>query len=227
MDPTEDARRQELAKEARRIQEDTEHSGAQHFAAGQWWAARAFWLGLPVTVLIAVTSAGAGLSAITGGATWLTALLTFAVAVAVPVRSFIDADGKAKAHSSKGARYFALRDDARRFANIEVPAKSLDALSDRLLTFGERQKALRDEEPREVKADLREKVRKGIESGDYRHEVDRADGHDCHRRVQRAARRPRPDPQPEGHRRGPGQPPRHLVPEQRQLRPLPVQDWLV
>lgn len=166
------AQREELRKEALRIVEDTEHSGAQHFAAGQWWADRAFWLGLPVTVLIAVTSTGAGLSALTGGATWLTALLTFAVAVAVPVRSFIDADGKAKAHSSKGARYFGLRDDARRFANLEVPVKSLDALTDRLLTFGERQKALRDEEPREVRADLRDKVRAGIESGDYRHKVD-------------------------------------------------------
>ena len=41
------------------------------------------------------------------------------------------------------------------------------------MTLGKRQQALREEEPREVDSDLREKVRKGIEDGDYRHEVDR------------------------------------------------------
>jgi hypothetical protein len=170
----ESQQRHELAKEALRIVEDTQHSGAQHFAAGQRWSRRAFWLGLPTTVGIAATSAGAGLSALVGGITWLTAGLTFLVAIAVAARDHINADGKAKAHSSKGARYFALRDDARRFANIELPGpRSLDSLSDRLMTLGERQKALRDEEPREVEADIRERARLGIEAGDYVHEVDR------------------------------------------------------
>lgn len=174
MDPTEESRRKVLADEARRIEEDTEHSGAQHFAAGQRWRGWAFWLGLPATVGIAATSAGAGLSALVGGATWVTAGLTFLVAIAVAVRDFIAPDKKATAHSAKGARYFALRDDSRRFANIEaVGPRSVDALTDALKALGERQKALREEEPREVDADLRDRVRKGIEDGDYRHEVDR------------------------------------------------------
>jgi hypothetical protein len=67
-----------------------------------------------------------------------------------------------------------VRDDARRFANIEATgSRSVDALTDRLMTLAERQKTLRDEEPREVDADLRDKVRKGIEAGDYLHQVDR------------------------------------------------------
>ena len=174
MDPAEQERRDELAREARRIEEDVLHSGAQHFAAGQRWRARAMWLGLPATLGIAALSTGAGLSALVGGATWITATLTFVVALAVAARDFIAADAKATAHSSKGARYFALRDDARRFANLEATGpRSLDALEDRLMTLGDRQKVLRGEEPREVDADLREKVRKGIEAGDYRHEVDR------------------------------------------------------
>jgi hypothetical protein len=174
MDPAEEARRQELAKEARRIEEDTLHSGAQHFAAGQRWRDRALWLGLPTTILVAAASAGAGLSALTNGDTRVTAGLAFAVALVVAARDFIAADAKATAHSAKGARYFAVRDDARRFANIEATGPlSLDALTDRLVTLGKRQQALREEEPREVDADLREKVRKGIEDGDYRHEVDR------------------------------------------------------
>jgi len=174
MDATQEAaQRAELSKEALRIMEDSEHSGAQHFAAGQRWRKRAIRLGIPATVLIAATSTGAGLAALVGGAPWITAGLTFAVAIVVAVRDYLGADKQATAHSQKGARYFALRDDARRFANIEVSgSRSLDALTDQLFALGQRQKVLRDEEPREVDADLREPVRHGIESGDYRHRVD-------------------------------------------------------
>jgi hypothetical protein len=165
--------RGELRREALRIAEDTEHSGAQHFAAGQRWRKRAMRLGLPATILIAATSTGAGLSAVVGANAWVTAALTFVVAIVVAVRDYLDADGKATAHSQKGARYFALRDDARRFANIETAGnRSLDALTDELFSLGERQKVLRDEEPREVDEDLRRAVRDGIEAGDYRHKVD-------------------------------------------------------
>lgn len=174
MDCTDEDRRQALADEARRIEEDAEHSGAQHFAAGQRWRARAIWLGLPATLGIAATSAGAGLSVLVGGVTWLSAGLAFAVAIVVAARDFIGADAKATAHSAKAARYFAVRDDARRFANLSATGPgSVDALTDALMTLGERQKALRDEEPREVDADLRERVRQGIEAGDYLHKVDR------------------------------------------------------
>jgi hypothetical protein len=165
--------RAELSKEALRIMEDTEHSGAQHFAAGQRWRKRATRLGLPATILIAATSTGAGLSALVGGVPWVTAALTFAVAIVVAIRDYLGADKQATAHSQKGARYFALRDDARRFAHIEaIGPRSLDALTDELFALGQRQKVLRDEEPREVEADLRNPVRDGIESGEYRHQVD-------------------------------------------------------
>jgi len=172
MDP-EATQRAELRKEALRIEEDTEHSGAQHFAAGQRWRTRAMWLGLPATILLAATSTAAALSVLLGGAAWITAGLAFTVAIAVAVRDFVKADAKATAQSAKGARYFALRDDARRFANIEASSpRSLDALTGTLMALGARQKVLREEEPREVEADLRERARAGIEAGDYRHKVD-------------------------------------------------------
>jgi hypothetical protein len=174
MDPAQGAaQRAELKKEALRIEEDTEHSGAQHFAAGQQWRTFATWLGLPATILVAAASTGAGFSAVVGGDVRLTAGLAFAVAIFVAIRDFLRADAHATAHSSKGARYFALRDDARRFANIESSGtRSLDALTDQLFALGQRQKVLRDEEPREVDPRLRNRVREGIESGDYRHRVD-------------------------------------------------------
>ena len=171
MDET--AQRTELAKEARRISEDATHSGASHFVEGQTWRAWAFWLGLPATIGLAITSAGAGLSVLLGGDAWLSAVLAFVVAIAVAVRDYVAADAKATAHSTKGAHYFSLRDDARRFANVEaLGPRSLDALTASLAALAARQKRLRDEEPREVSTRSREKARAGIEAGDYRHEVD-------------------------------------------------------
>lgn len=169
------SRRDELAKEALRISEDAEHSGAQHFAAGQRWRKRAMWLGLPAAILVAAMSVGAGVVALVGGDPLITAGLAFAVAIALAVRDFLDAEKKATAHSSKGARYFALRDDTRRFAKIEAPGpRGIETITDVLMGLAERQKALRDEEPREVDDDLRDKTRKGIDRGDYLHEVDRS-----------------------------------------------------
>jgi len=125
---SESAQRQQLSKEAARIAEDSEFTGYQHLAAGQRWRKWATRMGLPVTILSAATSTGAGLSALVGGETWVTAGLAFITTVAIAIRLFFHPDEQATAHSRKGARYVNLRDDARRFANIEAfGARSLDS----------------------------------------------------------------------------------------------------
>jgi hypothetical protein len=173
MDP-ETVARTELRKEAARIAEDAEFTGYQHLAAGQRWRTWATRLGLPVTLVSAATSAGAGLSVLTGGAVWLTALLAFVGALLTAVRLFFRPDEQAAAHSGKGARYITLRDDARRFANLDTSsALSLDALADRAHQLGARLNALREGQPREIPADLYGQVKAQIEAGNYRHAVDR------------------------------------------------------
>jgi hypothetical protein len=135
------------------------------------WATR---LGLPVTIISAATSAGAGLSVVAGGATWVTAGLAFVGALLAAVRLFFRPDEQASAHSGKGARYITLRDDARRFGNIDVAGPlSLDALTDRAHQLGNRLTALRETEPQEIPPDLYVKVKKQIEAGNYLHAVDR------------------------------------------------------
>jgi hypothetical protein len=165
---------EELRKEAARIAEDAEFTGYQHLAAGQRWRIWATRLGLPVTIISAATSAGAGLSVIAGGATWLTAGLAFVGALLAAVRLFFRPDEQASAHSSKGARYITLRDDARRFGNIDVAGpQSLDALTDRVHQLGNRLNGLREQEPREIPEDLYAKVKGQIEGENYLHAADR------------------------------------------------------
>lgn len=164
---------EELRKEAARIAEDAEFTGYQHLAAGQRWRTWATRIGLPVTIISAATSAGAGLSAIAGGATWLTAGLALVGALLAAVRLFFRPDEQASAHSSKGARYITLRDDARRFGNIDVgSALSLDALTDRVHQLGSRLNGLREQEPLELPADLYPKVKAQIEGQNYVHKAD-------------------------------------------------------
>lgn len=172
---SESDQRQQLSKEAGRIAEDSEFTGYQHLAAGQRWRKWATRMGLPVTILSAATSTGAGLSAIVGGATWVTAGLAFITTVAIAIRLFFHPDEQASAHSRKGARYINLRDDARRFEKIEAfGPRSFDSLTDRLYQLGDRQKSLREEEPREVPDDLYQKVKAQIEGENYLHAVDRS-----------------------------------------------------
>ena len=164
---------EELRKEAARIAEDAEFTGYQHLATGQRWRTWATRIGLPVTIVSAATSAGAGLSVIAGGATWLTAGLAFVGAMLAAIRLFFRPDEQASAHSSKGARYITLRDDARRFRTIDVgSALSLDALTDRVHQLGSRLNVLREHEPRELPADLYPKVKAQIEGQNYVHKAD-------------------------------------------------------
>lgn len=97
MDPAhETAQRAALSKEALRIMEDTEYSGAQHFVAGQRWRKRATRLGLPATILISATSTRAGLSALVGGIPWVKAMDDDAVRAAEAI-AYVAAGQTAKA----------------------------------------------------------------------------------------------------------------------------------
>lgn len=80
--------RHELSDEAQRIAIDAEYTGRQHLMAGQDWRAKATLLGLPVTLISAATGAGAGLSAVFGGATWLTAVLAFVGALIAAAHAY-------------------------------------------------------------------------------------------------------------------------------------------
>lgn len=167
----------ELRNEARRIEEDCEYTGRGHQELGRWWRRAATWLGLPAVVLAAATSAGAGLSALTGGDPKTTAALAFVSTIATAVRLFFRPDEQARSHSTKGGRYVNLRNQARRFANIEIASGlSTDALQDRLARLADAQDALRLEEPREIPQWVYERVKRQIEGGNYRHTVDNSAG---------------------------------------------------
>lgn len=165
--------RRELSDEAQRITIDCEYTGRQHQMAGQDWRARATLLGLPITLISAATGAGAGLSAVFGGATWLTAVLAFVGALLAAAHAYLKPEEQAAKHSVKGAKYLALRNEARRFRNMDLKSdRSLDALIDRVHALGKEYDDLRATEPRELPKGLYEKVKAQIAAGNYGYEND-------------------------------------------------------
>ncbi|MDQ3691239.1 MAG: SLATT domain-containing protein [Chloroflexota bacterium] len=165
--------RRELWREANRVFVDAEYTGRQHMLAGQRWRTKATRIGLPVTIITAAASAGAGLSALLGWGTAPTVILGFIGALAGAVQAFFKPDDQAEAHSVKGNAIIALRNDARRFMNIDLQSSiSTDALVDRARLLGTRYDALRAQEPLQLPPDAYAIVKAAIARGDYDHEND-------------------------------------------------------
>lgn len=169
-----DALREELRKEANRICIDAEYTGRQHMEMGRWWRQRATWIGLPAAVIAAAASGGAALSALLGWGTALTVVLGFAGAIAGAVRAFFKPEEQAEAHAVKGAACIAIRNDARRFMNLDLASTAgLDALTDRVRILGQKYDGLRGQEPLHLAEWTYPKVKAQIEAGNYEYENDR------------------------------------------------------
>lgn len=166
--------RDALRDEANRILIDAEYTGRQHMEMGRWWRQRATWIGLPTALIAAAASGGAGLSALLGWGTALTVFLGFAGAIAGAVRAFFRPEEQAEAHATKGAACLAIRNDARRFMNIDLRSgASLDALADRVKSLGGKYDSLRGQEPLHLAQWTYPKVKAQIEAGNYDYENDR------------------------------------------------------
>ena len=165
--------RRELWREANRVFIDAEYTGRQHMLVGQDWRIKATWIGLPVSLLTAAASAGAGVSALLHWGTALTVLLGFAGAIAGAVQLFFKPMEQADAHSAKGNACIALRNEARRFMNVELRSgASLDALTDRAKALGSRYDQLRSQEPLQLPPEVYAKVKQHIADGRYEYETD-------------------------------------------------------
>jgi hypothetical protein len=173
-DQAQQSLREQLRKEANRILIDAEYTGRQHMEMGRWWRQRATWIGLPVALIAAAASGGAALSALLGWGTALTVVLGFAGALAGAIRAFFRPEEQAEAHAAKGAACIAIRNEARRFMNLDMATgASLDALNDRVRVLGRRYDDLRGQEPVHLAEWTYPKVKAQIEAGNYEYENDR------------------------------------------------------
>lgn len=115
--------KEEVVKEAKRIEEDTFHSSKGHFAAAQVWSHFHLFFGGPAAVLAAVV----GALAMTGQTT-IAAAISVVVAALTGISTFVNPNERASHHLQSGNDYDGLRNRARIFSTIDCWGSDSDAV---------------------------------------------------------------------------------------------------
>ncbi|MET0003660.1 MAG: SLATT domain-containing protein [Candidatus Thiodiazotropha sp.] len=160
--------RTKLAVEARRIEEDSEHSAKGHFNAADRWAGYHLRIGLPAAVLAAVAggSAFAELPVFAG----ILAVLSTAFTT---VLTFLKPSEHAESHKAVAGQYLALRNRARMFRELELTDHIDIALGKtRLIELADTRDELNQTAPGIPRRDY-EKVKIDIDEGRGQHRVDK------------------------------------------------------
>lgn len=158
-----------IAAEAARVEEDAIYSAKSHFEAHDIWAERHSWIGLPA-VLFGLT-AGAGL--VTESYPEVAGVLSLISAGLTAVLTFFKPAERAANHRASGNWYLALRNEARRFREVEMKQRIADDQAvKRLASLAKRRDELNATAPQPPRKAF-ERARKGIEQGEARHAVDR------------------------------------------------------
>lgn len=156
-----------ITAEARRIEEDTEHSAKGHFNASDRWGRYHLWLGIPAAVL-AATAGGTAfteLPEVSGSLAMLATALT-------TVLTFLKPSEHAENHKTVGGYYLELRNRTRLFRELELGDNiELDIAKKRILEFSKTRDELNHSSPGIPRKDY-EKAKADIDSGRNRHVVD-------------------------------------------------------
>lgn len=163
--------RDEVIKEAQRIEESALHSSKGHFNE----AAIAGWLhvilGLPMVVLAAITGAAAFTKFDQQGI--LTGVLSIIIVVLSSINTFLNPNKKATDHLNAGNRYEALLNKVRIFRTIECWEQESDqVLSERLKRYSEDKSTLNQNSPQIGWLAYR-MAKWGIRNGEANFEVDK------------------------------------------------------
>ena len=159
--------KEEIVKEAKRIEEDALFSSKGHFSAAAIWSNFHLFIGIPTAVVAAVASglAWAGEAEIAGG-------LAILVAGLASVVTFTNPQEKSAAHLSAGNSYDALRNKVRIFWTIDCWQESSDVvLTQRIKDISEEKTTLNRSCP-QVSGFPYKLARKGILAGEAKHKVD-------------------------------------------------------
>jgi len=162
--------KQELIKEAKRIEEDSLYSSKGHFCAAQFWSNLHLWLGVPTAILAAV----AGVSALVefNNHTLIAGLLAMIVSALSAISVFLNPNEKANSHHDAGNQYNALRNSARMFSGIYLDMDGNDeSILKEIKEMSEKRNILNQKSPQIPKRAFK-KARRGIGEGEADYEVD-------------------------------------------------------
>lgn len=156
-----------LIAEARRIEEDTEHSAKGHYNAGDRWGHYHLYLGLPAALIAAVAGAAAFKNhpELAGSLALLSTALT-------TVLTFLKPSERAEMHKAAAGQYHALRNQTRLFREIELAdGLAADAAKARLFELAKMRDELNSTSPGIPRPDY-EKGKQDIDTGRSAYRVD-------------------------------------------------------
>ena len=138
--------RDEIVKEAARIEEAALYSSKAHFNAAELWGLAHLGLGLLIVTLATIASAKAFSNIDTDGT--IAGVLSIIVAVLTSVVTFLNPNKRAADHMSAGNKYDALLNKVRIFRTIECWGDAPDReLADQLRRYSEEKTALNKPSP--------------------------------------------------------------------------------
>lgn len=163
--------KEEIIREAKRIEETLLHSSKGHFAASHFWTNFHLWIGIPMVVISAIAGASA-LSKLDSGGTIAGMLSIFVVALS-GVMTFLNPNEKASAHLKAGNNYDALMNKARMFWSIECwRSESDEVLAEKLAHLSDQKDKLNQSCP-QIPRWAYKKAKKGIDAGEGDYRVDK------------------------------------------------------
>jgi hypothetical protein len=164
-------RKDEIIKEAKRIEESSLYSSKGHFSAAAFWRRLHFLLGLPATVLAAIAAASA-FSQFDGGHT-LGGWISICVAALSGLSTFLNPNDKAAFHFAAANNFDALQSKARIFWTVDCRGNDSDqVLTNRLKDLVSEKSELNSKSPQIPKFAYKV-AKKGIAAGEADYKVDK------------------------------------------------------
>lgn len=158
-----------MRTEAMRIEEDALLSAKGHFEAARTWGGVHLWIGIPIAILAAITSA----SAFNQEAT-VAGCLAIVVAALSAVSTFVNPSERAQSHHQAGAKYNSLRNRSRVFRQVDLISNgSPSDLVALLKSLAQERDDLSLSSP-QIPRRAFTRARAGVEAGEAEYAVDRA-----------------------------------------------------
>jgi len=157
-----------LDTEARRIEEDSEHSAKGHFNAADRWSRYHLAVGLPAAILAAIAGGTAfnDMPELAGSLAILSTALT-------TILTFLKPSERAENHKSVAGQYLALRNQTRIFREIDLTEEGFNDLTKkRLIGLATHRDELNQSSPNTSRKDY-ELAKADIDSGFSQYKADK------------------------------------------------------
>jgi hypothetical protein len=159
-----------IIDEAKRIEENCQHTAKGHFEAAQFWANFHLWIGIPAVVLAGI--AGATAFAKFDQNNIIAGILSLIVVVLTSISTFLNPKDRSNSYLSAGNNYDSLLTKARTFWTIDCKGEDSDSVLNARLKDLLDQRDKLNRECFQVPRWAYIKAKKGIEAGEATYRVD-------------------------------------------------------